>query len=67
MIAAIAMSRGSSGQRAEPPGLELRGTVPADEFRARIRTARVFAAECELYPQVINWIADGLVRSSSSA
>jgi formyltetrahydrofolate-dependent phosphoribosylglycinamide formyltransferase len=29
--------------------------------------ARVFAAECELYPQVINWIADGLVRSPSSA
>ena len=28
----------------EPPGLELRGTVPAAEFRARIRAARVFAA-----------------------
>ncbi len=25
--------------------------------------ARVFAAECELFPQVINWIADGLVKS----
>jgi formyltetrahydrofolate-dependent phosphoribosylglycinamide formyltransferase len=24
--------------------------------------ARVFAAECELYPQVINWIADGLIK-----
>jgi formyltetrahydrofolate-dependent phosphoribosylglycinamide formyltransferase len=23
--------------------------------------ARVFAVECELYPQVINWIADGLI------
>jgi formyltetrahydrofolate-dependent phosphoribosylglycinamide formyltransferase len=23
--------------------------------------ARVFAAECELYPQVINWLADGLI------
>jgi formyltetrahydrofolate-dependent phosphoribosylglycinamide formyltransferase len=23
--------------------------------------ARVFAAECELYPQVINWLADGVV------
>jgi Glycosyl transferases group 1 len=29
---------------AEPPGLELRGTVPADEFRARIRAAFVYAA-----------------------
>ena len=28
----------------EPPGLELRGTVPAGEFRARIRAARVYAA-----------------------
>ena len=28
----------------EPPGLELRSTVPAAEFRARIRAARVFAA-----------------------
>ena len=27
-----------------PPGLELRGTVPAGEFRARIRAARVYAA-----------------------
>jgi formyltetrahydrofolate-dependent phosphoribosylglycinamide formyltransferase len=23
--------------------------------------ARVFAAECELYPQVINWLADGIL------
>ena len=29
--------------------------------------ARVFAAECELYPQVINWIADGLVKLPVSA
>jgi hypothetical protein len=29
---------------AEPLGLELRGTVPAGEFRARIRAARVYAA-----------------------
>ena len=29
--------------------------------------ARVFAAECELYPQVINWIADGLVKWPASA
>ena len=28
----------------EPPGLELRGTVTAAEFRARIRSARVYAA-----------------------
>lgn len=28
----------------EPAGLELRGTVPAPEFRARIRAARVYAA-----------------------
>ena len=28
----------------EPAGLELRGTVPASEFRARIRAARVYAA-----------------------
>jgi hypothetical protein len=28
----------------EPGGLELRGTVPAAEFRARIRAARVYAA-----------------------
>jgi hypothetical protein len=28
----------------EPQGLELRGTVPAAEFRARIRAARVYAA-----------------------
>lgn len=35
----------------------LEGDTPAS------LAARVFAAECELYPQVINWIADGLVRS----
>jgi hypothetical protein len=29
---------------AEPPGLELRGTVSASEFRARMRAARVYAA-----------------------
>jgi formyltetrahydrofolate-dependent phosphoribosylglycinamide formyltransferase len=29
--------------------------------------ARVFAVECELYPQVINWIAAGLVKSPVSA
>jgi formyltetrahydrofolate-dependent phosphoribosylglycinamide formyltransferase len=29
--------------------------------------ARVFAAECELYPQVINWIADGLIKLPASA
>jgi hypothetical protein len=28
----------------EPPGLELRGTLPAAEFRARMRAARVYAA-----------------------
>jgi formyltetrahydrofolate-dependent phosphoribosylglycinamide formyltransferase len=28
--------------------------------------ARVFAAECELYPQVINWLADRLVNSPGS-
>jgi hypothetical protein len=28
----------------EPDGFELRGTVPAAEFRARIRAARVYAA-----------------------
>jgi hypothetical protein len=28
----------------EPPGLELRGTAPATEFRARIRAGRVYAA-----------------------
>jgi hypothetical protein len=28
----------------EPPGLELRGTVPASEFRARTRAARLYAA-----------------------
>ena len=30
--------------RARAAGLELRGTVPAAEFRARIRAARVYAA-----------------------
>jgi phosphoribosylglycinamide formyltransferase 1 len=25
--------------------------------------ARVFAVECELYPQVINWLADGLIKA----
>ena len=34
----------------------LEGDTPAS------LAARVFAAECELYPQVINWIADGLVK-----
>jgi phosphoribosylglycinamide formyltransferase-1 len=29
--------------------------------------ARVFAAECELYPRVINLIADGLIRLPPSA
>ena len=28
--------------------------------------ARVFAIECELYPQVINWLADGLVKEPSA-
>jgi phosphoribosylglycinamide formyltransferase-1 len=39
----------------------LQGDTPAS------LAARVFAAECELYPQVINWIADGLVKSPASA
>ena len=27
--------------------------------------ARVFAVECELYPQIINWIAEGLIKSQA--
>ena len=45
-------------QRAVPV---LEGDTPAS------LAARVFAAECELYPQVINWIADGLVKLPFSA
>jgi formyltetrahydrofolate-dependent phosphoribosylglycinamide formyltransferase len=45
-------------QRAVPV---LAGDTPAS------LAARVFAAECELYPQVINWIADCLISSPSSA
>jgi hypothetical protein len=36
----------------EPPGLELRGTLPAAEFRARMRAARVYAADGALLATV---------------
>ncbi|MEX2139056.1 MAG: phosphoribosylglycinamide formyltransferase [Pirellulales bacterium] len=39
-------------------------TVPVLEGDTPASLAgRVFAAESELYPQVINWIADGLIKS----
>jgi formyltetrahydrofolate-dependent phosphoribosylglycinamide formyltransferase len=43
-------------------------TVPVLEGDTPLSlAARVFAAECELYPQVINWIADGLITRPASA
>jgi formyltetrahydrofolate-dependent phosphoribosylglycinamide formyltransferase len=43
------------------PIIAQRAVPVLDSDTSTSLAARVFAAECELYPQVINWFADGLL------
>jgi glycosyltransferase involved in cell wall biosynthesis len=55
---------------AEPDSLELRGTVPADEFRSRLRRARVFihGARWEDWGQApLEALADGALLATVPA